>query len=110
VENIMKSTGVASSFDVEVFARTLGLVPWRYSAGTYTDGQGRFVDWQKGARLLGLPHSDLLFSRYDAVQGRQVLSPYPAPKTMQEALAAAVSIGWHTRSQVSCSMNLVEAS
>jgi hypothetical protein len=110
VENLMKSTGVARPFDVEVFARTLGLYPWRYSAGTHTNGTGRFLDWQKGERLLGLRHSALLFSQYDAPQQRHVFNAFPAPNTMREALDAAVSIGWHTRSQVSGSTNLVEAS
>ena len=110
MENMKESTVVAIPFDVEVFARTLGLYPWRYSAGTYTNGTGRFLDWQKGERLLGLSHSELLFSQYDAPQQRHVFNAFPAPNTMSAALDAAVSIGWHTRSHVSCSTNVVEAS
>jgi hypothetical protein len=68
-------------FPLEDFVKTLGFRPWRYSDATYTDGAGRFLDWKKAERLLGLPHSDLLFSEYDPQAQRCVLRPFPAPST-----------------------------
>jgi hypothetical protein len=94
----MRGGGVEKNpFSLEAFAEALGLRPWRYSAKTYTDGAGRYLDWQKGERLLGLPHSDLLLSEYDGEQQRHVLRPFPVPKTMEDAMEAAASIGWHAR-------------
>lgn len=84
-----------NTFDIEVFADMLGFRPWPYSAGTYTNATGRFLDWQKGERLLGLPRSDLLFSEYDEREQRNVLRGFPAPKTMHDAVEAAAAIGWH---------------
>jgi hypothetical protein len=94
MENIMESIVVAIPFDMEAFARQLEFYPWPYSAGTYTNGAGRFMGWQKGERLLGMPNSELLFSEYNEVQQRSALTGFPAPKTMDDGLEAAVSIGW----------------
>jgi hypothetical protein len=85
------------AFPIEAFAQALGMRPWGYSADTYTDGAGRFLDWHKAERLLGLPHSDLLFTEYDAAQQRNVLKPFPEPKTMEDAMEAAIAVGWRTR-------------
>jgi hypothetical protein len=82
-----------SPFNVETFAQALGWKPWPYSAGTYWKGS-RFLDWQKGKRLLGLPNGELLFSAYDHHQQTNRWYPFPAPKTMQDAMNAVGSLGW----------------
>ncbi len=82
-------------FDFDAFGRALGWTRWPYSPqDTYWDGRCRFLDRHKGGRLLGLPHSDLLLSEYDAAQGRNRLHPFPWPKTVEEALTALVTVGW----------------
>lgn len=109
------------TFSIEAFAETLGFRRWSYNPqGPYTyivreprattgpqedarrmhsfwNGGTRFIDWRKGEPLLGMLHSDLLFSEYDGVQQRNVLRPFPAPKTMEDAMEAAASIGWYAR-------------
>jgi hypothetical protein len=60
-------------------------------------GAGRFVDWEKGKELLNLPNSDLLLSEWDMGQQRNVLNPFPTPKSLEDAIEAAVSVGWPIR-------------
>jgi|SRR5262249_8856842 len=82
-------------FDFDAFGRALGWKPWPYSPkGTYWDGGKRFLDAWTKARLAGFVHGALLLSEYDASQGRRVLYPFPWPRTVDEALAALVALGW----------------
>jgi DNA-binding protein HU-beta len=82
-------------FDFDAFGRALDWKPWPYSPkGTYWDGGRRFLDAWTKARLAGFVHGALLLSEYDAGQGRRVLYPFPWPRTVDEALAALVALGW----------------
>jgi hypothetical protein len=75
----------SSEFPLSVLVETLGFHPWRYSDNTFTDGAGRFLDWQKGQMLL---------SAYDEAHQRNAVWSFPTPTTLEEAIAAAMSIGW----------------
>jgi hypothetical protein len=82
-------------FDFDAFGQALGWKPWPYSPkGTYWDDGGRFIDDGTKTRFAGFVHGILLLSEYDADQGRNVLYPFPWPKSVDEALAALVAIGW----------------
>src|SRR5262247_940173 len=46
------------------------------------------------ARLAGVVHGALFLSEDAAGQGRHVLSPFPWPRTVDEALVALGALGW----------------
>jgi hypothetical protein len=87
--------GASAPFRFEAFGRALGYRPWPYSPeGTYWNGGSRFLDWQNAERLIGLSHSELLLSEYDAIGARNRLYPFPTPKTVGDAIEAVISLGW----------------
>lgn len=95
---MLHPTRESSGFELknfEAFGQALGYRPWPYSPeGTYWNGKSRFLDWEKREPLVGLAHSELLFSEYDPAQGRNYLYAFLRPKAVAEALEAVASIGW----------------
>jgi hypothetical protein len=83
----------SSTFDVKAFTEAAGFRPWPYSANTYRDGAGRYLDWQKAGTLLVLERCAFLLSAYDAVHQCNRLWPFPAPRTMAEAMGMLEAIG-----------------